>query len=69
MMEIKILLAMLLQRFRLQCLSQTKIDRTGLIVMAPKYQMPMITHKQDGCVTQAIASIHGNVRDMVQPPS
>ncbi|AFZ31725.1 Unspecific monooxygenase [Gloeocapsa sp. PCC 7428] len=69
MMEIKIVLAMLLQQFRLQCIPQTKIDRTGLIVMAPKYGMPMIVHKQDGCFTQAVDSIRGNVREMVKLPS
>lgn len=69
MMEIKIVLAMLLQRFRLQCIPQHKIDRTGLIVMAPKYGMPMIVHQQDCCFTQGVGSIRGNVREMVKLPS
>jgi cytochrome P450 len=66
MMEIKIVLAMLLQRYRLQFLPQQRIDRTGVIVMAPKYGMPMIVHQQDRQFTQGVGGVRGNVHDMVQ---
>ena len=65
MMEIKIVLAMLLQRYRLQLLPQLRIDRSGLIVMAPKYGMPMVVHQQDRQFTQGVGGVRGNVREMV----
>jgi cytochrome P450 len=69
MMEIKIVLAMLLQRFRLQCVPRIKVDRTGLIVMAPKQGMPMIVHKQDRLFNLGVGQVRGNVREMVKLPS
>ncbi|MDF5733735.1 MAG: cytochrome P450 [Rhizonema sp. PD38] len=68
MMEIKIVLAMLLQRYRLQYLPQKRIDRTGIVVMASKYGMPMIIRKQDRQFTQGVGGVWGNVREMVQLP-
>ena len=47
MMEIKIILAMLLQRYRLQFDPQRSIDRSGVIVMSPKQGLPMMVQKQD----------------------
>ena len=35
-LEIKIVLAMVLQRFRLQCPPSDRVDRSGLIVLAPR---------------------------------
>lgn len=67
MMEIKIVLAMLLQRYRLQCIPQARIERQGLIVMVPKYGMPMTIHKQDRHFTSS--SVRGNILEMVKLPS
>lgn len=68
MMEIKIVLAMLLQRFRLQYITQNKVDRFGTIVMKPKYGMPMMVHQQDRKFTQGVGGVRGNVREMVKLP-
>ncbi len=68
MMEIKIVLAMLLQRYRLQFLPQTRIDRRGVIVMTPKYGMPMMVHQQDRQFTLGVGGVRGNVREMVKLP-
>lgn len=68
MMEIKIVLAMLLQRFHLQCAPQIKVDRIGVIVMTPKHGMPMIVHKQDHSFTGEVGQVRGNVREMVKLP-
>jgi cytochrome P450 len=68
MMEIKIVLAMLLQRYRLQFLPQVKVDRVGVIVMAPKCGMPMLVHKQDCQFAQGVGGVRGNVREMVKLP-
>jgi cytochrome P450 len=69
MMEIKIVLAMLLQRYRLQFLPQTKVDRIGMIVMTPKSGMWMQVHAQDSQFTQGVGGVRGNVREMVKLPA
>ncbi len=68
MMEIKLVLAMLLQRYRLQFLPQVRIDRRGIIVMAPKSGMPMMVHQQDRQFARGVGSVRGNVREMVKLP-
>lgn len=67
-MEIKIVLAMLLQRFRLQFLPQTEIDRSGIIVLQSKNGMPMLVHSQDHQFSQGVGGVRGNVREMVNLP-
>jgi cytochrome P450 len=69
MMEIKLVLAMLLQRNRLQFLPQVRIDRRGVIVMAPRYGLPMMVHKQDRQFAQGVGGVRGNVREMVKLPA
>ncbi|MBR8838175.1 MAG: cytochrome P450 [Stigonema ocellatum SAG 48.90 = DSM 106950] len=70
MMEIKIVLAMLLQKYRLQCLPQQHVERTAaVIILAPKHGMPMIVHKQDREFAQGVGGVWGNVREMVQLPN
>lgn len=66
MMEIKIVLAMLLQRYRLQFVPSVRIDRFGTIVMAPKHGMPMQVHPQDSQFAQGVGGVKGNVREMVK---
>lgn len=65
MMEIKIILSMLLQRYRLQFVSQQSIDRSGIIVISPKRGLPMMVHKQDREFHQGVGEVRGNVREMV----
>ncbi|MGB7445395.1 MAG: cytochrome P450 [Coleofasciculaceae cyanobacterium] len=67
-MEIKIVLAMLLQRYRLQFLPQTEVDRFGVIVLKPKNGMPMLVHPQDHQFNQGVGGVRGNVREMVKLP-
>lgn len=66
MMEIKMVLAMLLQRYRLQFIPKVKVDRLGTIIMTPKYGMPMIVHEQDRQFNQGVGRVQGNVREMVK---
>jgi cytochrome P450 len=68
MMEIKIILAMLLQRYRLQFVSHRPIDRTGAIVMSPKSGLPMSVHEQDRQFHQGVGGVRGNIREMVNLP-
>ncbi|MBF2013966.1 MAG: cytochrome P450 [Rivularia sp. T60_A2020_040] len=66
MMEIKIVLAMLLQKYRLQYIPSQTIDRFGVIVMSPKNGLKMIIRKQDRNFTQGVGGVKGNVREMVE---
>ncbi len=65
-MEIKIVLAMLLQKFRFQCLPQQKITRSALIVLAPKGGLPMLVRQQDREFNQGVGGLKGNIREMVE---
>ncbi len=65
MMEIKIVLAMLLQRYRLEFVPANPIDRTGVIVMKPKQGMAMRIHEQDRQLQAGVGAVQGNIRDMV----
>lgn len=64
MMEIKVVLAMMLQRYRLQLVPHSRIDRSGFIVLSPKGGLPMVAYSQDGQFG-ASAGITGNVKAMV----
>jgi cytochrome P450 len=66
LMEMKIVLAMLLMQYRLQYIPQQRLDRDALIVMAPKYGMQMLVHKQDRQFTKGVGRVRGNVCEMVE---
>ena len=66
MMEIKIVLSMLLQKYRLEYIPQQTINRSGNIVMAPKNGIKMIVRQQDCDFTQGMGGVKGNVREMVE---
>jgi hypothetical protein len=46
-MEIKIVLALLQPRYRLECAGQILVDQAGVVVIAPKRGLPMIVNVQD----------------------
>jgi len=62
--EIKIVLAMLLQRFRLELVPNQRIDRYFGITLAPSPRVLMRVHRTDRAFARA-APIHGSVRKMV----
>ncbi len=66
MMEIKIVLAMLLQKFRFQCLPQQKINRSALIVLAAGGGLPMLVCQQDREFGKGVGGLKGNIREMVE---
>ncbi|MCO6458655.1 MAG: cytochrome P450 [Pirellulaceae bacterium] len=68
LLEIKIVLSMILQRFRLELLPARRIDRVGHIVMAPKHGMAMRVHQRDRRYQQGVGRVRGNVREMVELP-
>ncbi|KFA93180.1 cytochrome P450 [Archangium violaceum] len=63
MMELKLALAMMLQRYRLALVPGSRIDREVLITLSPKHGMPMTVHAQDRRFTRA--PWRGNVREML----
>jgi cytochrome P450 len=68
MMEIKIVLAMLLQRYRLQAIPGTKVDRQGVITISPKDGLPLIVQPADGKYKIGVGGLKGQVREMVNLP-
>ena len=69
MMEMKIVLAILLQRYRLQLVHRAKVDRFGAIVTKPKYGIPVVVHTQDRQFRHGVGGVRGNVREMVDLPA
>jgi cytochrome P450 len=72
MMEIKIALAMMLQRFRVERVRSARVDRRVAITMAPKNGMPMRIRPADGKWTaarRALSDVRGNIREIVELPS
>ncbi len=55
---------MILQRFRLTVLPESRIDRLVQISMRPKYGMPMIVYRQDRQFQAA--PVRGNIHEMVK---
>jgi cytochrome P450 len=64
MMEIKIILAMLLMRYRLQLLPQT-INAKGVIVLCAESGILMRVCKQDREFNRGVSGISGNICEMV----
>ncbi len=64
MMEMKIVLPMILQRYRLTLPSGATVDRTGLIFPVPKNELPMQISRQDRQFTRG--KVRGNIRALVE---
>ncbi|GAC1650172.1 MAG: hypothetical protein NVS4B8_24200 [Herpetosiphon sp.] len=63
MQEIKIILAMLLQRFRLQLVPGIRVDRQVRITLQPKHGMSMVVTQQDRQLRRTL--VQGNIHEMV----
>jgi cytochrome P450 len=68
MQELKIILALVLQRYRLAFIPGTRVDRLVHVTLTPKNGMPMIVHTQDRQFKQGAGDVHGNIRNMVRLP-
>lgn len=66
MMEIKIVLSMLLQKYRLEYIPNQTINPSGNIVMVPKNGIKMIVRKQDQDFYRGVGGVKGNIREMVE---
>ncbi|MDB4933913.1 MAG: cytochrome hydroxylase [Labilithrix sp.] len=70
-MEIKIALAMLLQRFRVERTRATRVDRRVAITLAPKHGLTMRIRRADGAWVSArrsLPDVRGNIREIVELP-
>ena len=67
MMEMKIVLAMLIPRFRLSLVPDTRIDRCFRFSLKPLHGLPMMIMDQDRQF--AANPVSGNIREMVEFPS
>lgn len=63
MMEMKIVLALLLQRYRLALEPNIRVDRDVLFFLRPKRGMPMRVYPQDRQYRKV--PVHGNIHEMV----
>jgi cytochrome P450 len=68
MLEIKIVLAIIVQRYRLAYMPGTPLNRRVRITMSPARPLTMIVNPQDRQFKRDIGRVRGNVRDMVELP-
>ena len=69
MMEIKIALAMILQRFRIAPVPQRPVNRRVAITMAPTPAFIATVKRQDGNWQASAGGVAGNVRELVSLPA
>jgi cytochrome P450 len=65
LMEIKIVLAILLQRYRFELVPNARVNRFLSITLAPRPGIKMRLHAQDRAFASSARRVRGNVRDMV----
>jgi cytochrome P450 len=63
MMELRVVLPMILQRFRPTVPPGARVDRAGNILSFPKGGLPVVLNPQDGHYTTA--NVRGNIHDLV----
>lgn len=61
MMELKTVLAILVQRFRMDLIPNQRVETTVRTTLQPKYGLRMRPHIQDGHVERSTARVFGNV--------
>jgi cytochrome P450 len=65
MMEAKVILSMIIQRYRVALLPNATVDRDVQITMAPKKGMTMSIHAPDKRFNEGYTPIQGDVRELV----
>jgi cytochrome P450 len=68
-LELKVVLALILQRFRVELAPRARIDATGLIVLTPRGGLPITLREHDGAFQRGVGGVQGNVRSMVDLPA
>lgn len=69
MLEIRLILAQILQRWRLEPVAGQRVDRCGHIVLAPRQGWKMIVRRYDRAFDHGVGGIRGNIRQMVELPA
>ncbi|MEM7581821.1 MAG: cytochrome P450 [Acidobacteriota bacterium] len=64
-MQLKVIVAMIVQRYRLRMVSGTRIDPHVNVVMSPKHGLPMVVHPQDREHAHSKARVEGYIHRMV----
>jgi cytochrome P450 len=67
MMELKIVLAMILQRFHLTMAPDARVDRQVTVTLSPRHGLPMQIHPPDH--RPAVQPVSGNIHEMVDLPA
>ena len=65
MTELKIMLAMMVQRFRLELLPGTRVNRSARITLSAKGGLPLKVNAQDRQFSRGAGGMLGNVRQML----
>jgi cytochrome P450 len=65
LLEMKTVLALLLQRWRFQTAPASRIDRQVTVTLSPKYGLPTVVHTQDRRFFDSPAQVRGNIHEMV----
>jgi cytochrome P450 len=66
LIELKIVLSILLQRFRFELAKDNRIDRFLSITLAPKHGLKLRLHAADGNYRHSLRGTRGNVSEMVR---
>jgi cytochrome P450 len=66
--ELKVILALVLQSYRLEFIPGSRVDRLVHVTLTPKNGMPMIIRKNDRQFKQNVGGVRGNIREMVKLP-
>lgn len=68
MQELKIITAMILQRYRLEAIPGTRVDRLVRVTLVPKHGLPMRVQPCDREFQRGAGSVQGTIRSMVNLP-
>lgn len=66
MQEVKVILALVLQRYRLELPAGTRVDRLVHVTLTPRHGIPMIVRPPDRQFHQGAGGVRGNIREMVK---
>lgn len=64
-MQLRLMVAMIVQRWRLEAVADSRIDVKTNVVISPKGGLPMIVRPQDGRFADSRKPLRGFIRDMV----
>ncbi|MCC7446189.1 MAG: cytochrome P450 [Anaerolineae bacterium] len=69
MLEIKIVLAMIVQRYRLEYTADAPLNRRVRITMSPARSLDMLVRPQDRQFRRGVGGVRGNIREMINLPA